>query len=48
MAMTAGIVAACVFVTTILGYWPELRRGIDDVGFVGASLRAERQRRRGI
>jgi rhomboid protease GluP len=35
-------------VLTLLLYWQELRRGIADVGFVGATLRAERKRRHGI
>jgi hypothetical protein len=33
---------------TLLLYWQDIRRGIKDVGFVGASLRAERNRRQGI
>jgi membrane associated rhomboid family serine protease len=45
---TIAIIAACVFALTILLYSQELIRGVNDVGFVGASLRAERQRRRGI
>jgi hypothetical protein len=36
------------FVLTLLLYWQDIRRGIRDVGFVGASLRAERSRRWGI
>jgi len=47
-SMTVFIVAACAFLLTMLLYWPELHRGINDVGFVGASLRAGRQRRHGI
>src|SRR5262249_39023833 len=47
-SITIFIVAACAFLLTMLLYWPELHRGINDVGFVGASLRAERQRRHGI
>jgi rhomboid protease GluP len=35
-------------VLTLLLYSQELRRGIADVGFVGATLRAERKRRHGI
>lgn len=46
--LTTGIVAACSFALTILLYSQQLHRGIGDVGFVGASLRAERKRRQGI
>jgi rhomboid protease GluP len=46
--VTIAIAAACTFVLTILLYSQELYRGVKDVGFAGASLRAERQRRRGI
>jgi rhomboid protease GluP len=48
MTLTIAVVAVLVFGTTILAYWSELLRGVEDVGFVGASLRAERKRRRGI
>jgi rhomboid protease GluP len=37
--------AAAIFVATILAYRASLARGLSDVGFVGASLRAERARR---
>jgi len=33
---------------TFLFYWPHLVRGIADVGFVGAALRGERERRWGV
>jgi len=33
---------------TLLLYSQDLYRGIDDVGFIGTSLRAERKRRQGI
>jgi rhomboid protease GluP len=46
--MTIGIIAACAYAATMLLYSQELVRGIKDVGFVGASLRAERKRRQGI
>ena len=46
--LTLYVVAACVFVLTIVIYFHEFFRGITDVGFVGATLRAERKRRRGI
>jgi rhomboid protease GluP len=48
MHTTVNVVAAIVFSLTMLVYWSELRRGINDVGFVGNSLRAERKRYRGI
>jgi rhomboid protease GluP len=41
-------VAVGIFVLTILLYRHELYRGIKDVGFVSATLRAERRRRKGI
>jgi membrane associated rhomboid family serine protease len=43
-----GIAATCVLVLTLLLYSQELHRGIRDIGFVGASLRAERNRRQGL
>ena len=46
--MTIRTIAACAFAATILAYSQDLVRGIKDVGFVGASLRAERKRRQGI
>ncbi|HEY2230254.1 MAG TPA: hypothetical protein VGI22_21440 [Xanthobacteraceae bacterium] len=46
--MTVRIIAASLFGATMLFYSQELVRGIRDVGFVGASLRAERRRRQGI
>jgi membrane associated rhomboid family serine protease len=46
--LTLYIVAACAFVLTLVGYLHALFRGITDVGFVGATLRAERKRRQGI
>jgi membrane associated rhomboid family serine protease len=46
--VTLDIIAAAAFVLTLLLYWRDIHRGIKDVGFVGASLRAERSRRRGI
>jgi len=46
--ITIAIFAACVLGATLLLYSQELVRGIKDVGFVGASLRAERERRQGI
>jgi len=46
--VTIDVVAMSVFTITMLVYWPQFARGISDVGFVGASLRGERGRRRGI
>jgi membrane associated rhomboid family serine protease len=46
--MTLRIVAACAFAVTILLYSQELVRGVKDVGFVGATLRADRKRGHGI
>jgi membrane associated rhomboid family serine protease len=46
--MTICIIAACAFAATLLLYAQELARGVKDVGFVGASLRAERKRRDGL
>ncbi len=48
LSTTLNITAGCLFLLTILVYFPELNRGIRDVGFVGASLCAERRRRHGI
>jgi rhomboid protease GluP len=44
------IIAAAIgmFIFTVLVYWPQLARGISDVGFVGNTLRAERIRYRGL
>lgn len=46
--LTLIVAALGAGVLTLLVYWQELRRGIADVGFVGATLRAERKRRHGI
>jgi rhomboid protease GluP len=46
--VTLIVAALAAGVLTLLVYWPELHRGITDVGFVGATLRAERKRRHGI
>jgi rhomboid protease GluP len=40
------LAALAAFAFTALLYWPQFARGISDVGFVGASLRGERARRR--
>jgi membrane associated rhomboid family serine protease len=45
---TVHAIAACAFATTLLLYASELERGIKDVGFIGTTLRAERNRREGI
>jgi membrane associated rhomboid family serine protease len=46
--LTAAIAAVATFALTILLHSQELYRGIRDVGFVAATLRAERLRRRGL
>jgi membrane associated rhomboid family serine protease len=48
LGLTIDIVAVCAFALTILLYSHELYRGIKDVGFISATLRAERKRRQGI
>jgi len=45
---TIGVTAGFTLVLTLLLYSQELHRGIADIGFVAASLRAERKRRQGI
>ena len=45
---TIYVIAASAFVLTMLAYWPQLYRGIMDVGFVAGALRAERQRCHGL
>ena len=42
------LAAACAFTITMLLYSRELVRGINDIGFLSASLRAERNRRQGL
>ena len=46
--LTVKVAAAGVLALTMLVFWPPFARGLSDVGFVGASLRGERNRRRGI
>ncbi|KJC59397.1 hypothetical protein UP10_17975 [Bradyrhizobium sp. LTSPM299] len=46
--LVAGLTAAGVVALTLLACSREIYRGIEDVGFVGASLRAERNRRHGL
>jgi membrane associated rhomboid family serine protease len=46
--LAIGFVAGCVLTLTLLLYSEELHRGLRDVGFVGASLRAERMRHKGL
>jgi rhomboid protease GluP len=48
MTRTLVVATAGTFGLTILAYWHELRRGLDDVSFVAATLCAERKRRRGL
>jgi rhomboid protease GluP len=45
---TIGVAAASAFAVTMLVCWPPFARGIADVGFVGATFRGERNRRRGV
>ena len=45
---TVIFIAASTFAITIVAYSHELRRGIEDIRFVGASLTTERKRRDGI
>lgn len=47
-AMTLHVAAAALTVGTLFLYAHPLLRGVTDVGFVGAALRAERRRRAGI
>jgi rhomboid protease GluP len=46
IALAAAAVAVLLF--SLLVYGPELSRGLRDVGFAGASFRAERRRRAGL
>jgi rhomboid protease GluP len=46
--LTIGTAGLAALALTLLLYSQELSRGLDDVGFIGASLRAERKRRQGI
>lgn len=46
--LATGLVASGAVALTLLVCSKELTRGVEDVGFVGASLRAERNRRRGL
>jgi rhomboid protease GluP len=46
--LATGLVALGAVALTLLVCSKELYRGIEDVGFVGASLRAERNRRQGL
>jgi membrane associated rhomboid family serine protease len=45
---TLAVAAAGALVITLLLYARDIRRGLDDVGFVGPSLRAERKRSQGL
>jgi len=47
-AIACAVVVVAVFELTQLLYLPELRRGLADAGFVAASMRGERARRRGL
>jgi len=46
--LSVSLVGMSVLAFTLLLYWPQLTRGLTDVGFVGASLRGERGRRWGV
>jgi rhomboid protease GluP len=46
--LTITIASGCALELTLLVYSRELHRGIGDIGFVGASLHAERKRRQGL
>jgi rhomboid protease GluP len=46
--LVINLTSASVAALTFLIYWPQLARGIADVGFVAASLRGERVRRQGV
>ncbi|KJC35841.1 hypothetical protein UP09_32155 [Bradyrhizobium sp. LTSP885] len=46
--LVAGLTAVGAVALTLLACSREIYRGIEDVGFVGASLRAERNRRHGL
>ena len=46
--LTTAIAAGLALTLTLLLYSHELSRGIGDIGFVGASLQAERKRRQGL
>jgi rhomboid protease GluP len=45
---TTAIAAGLALTLTLLLYSHELSRGLGDIGFVGASLQAERKRRQGL
>jgi rhomboid protease GluP len=46
--LTTAIAAGLALTLTLLLYSHELSRGLGDIGFVGASLQAERKRRQGL
>jgi membrane associated rhomboid family serine protease len=46
--LTLTILALCASLLTVVLYLPWFYRGIKDVGFIGASFRAERKRQHGI
>jgi len=46
--LSASLTGLGVLALTLLLYWPQLARGLADVGFIGASLRGERGRRWGV
>ena len=48
LGVTLIVAAALAFVATLVVCWQPLERGMSDVGFIDATLRAERRRRHGI
>jgi hypothetical protein len=46
--VTLGLIAVGAFAITFLLYAQEFQRGVEDVGFVGATMVVERRRRHGI
>jgi rhomboid protease GluP len=46
--LTIGLASVCTLALTLLLYSQELYRGVADIGFVAASLRAERKRHQGL
>ena len=47
-SVVIGLASMGAFALTFLFYWPQFSRGMADVGFVGAALRGERERRWGV
>jgi rhomboid protease GluP len=47
-SVVIGLASMGAFALTFLFYWPQFARGMADVGFIGAALRGERERRWGV